>query len=411
MALSPPRVVPPLNACSDRVRLQGQVTGATVEIFASRTNIYDRVFQGTASAPDETFELTRLLDEGEQVFARQSLPGEISPITPRLEIVQPRPKPSEVGPLMAHTHLFRCGECLMLGNAYQGARVEVFSQTRGKLGEAIAADSRARVHLNQPLLLNEDITAVQTVCGIPSLPVALPSPDEPPSRDRILETPSLKTPIYACDGAVRVEGVADGARVSLYRDDENQPYATACFDLSGLWFRVSDPFKQGETVFVEQRMQNCEYASERAKAGVDRPQAVPVPSVVGPLCPGSFAVRVTGLRYGARVNIMQQGLEIGGGEAWDETCDFFIDPLDPKRGQDVSAQQALCERWSPLSDPVTIDRRPFDLEKPLVVEPLYDCGGMVRVTNIHPGAYVSVWNQNRLLAAGWVYQATQEFLV
>ena len=66
MPLSPPHVVVPLTACTDRVRLQGQKTGSTVTIHASLTNLYDKVFEGLASGPDQTFVLTRRLAAGER---------------------------------------------------------------------------------------------------------------------------------------------------------------------------------------------------------------------------------------------------------------------------------------------------------------------------------------------------------
>ena len=58
MPLSPPNVVTPISACSNYVRLQAQRTGAPVSVHAStNNNIWEEVFSGQASGPDETFKL------------------------------------------------------------------------------------------------------------------------------------------------------------------------------------------------------------------------------------------------------------------------------------------------------------------------------------------------------------------
>jgi len=75
MPLSPPKVVAPITACSNHVRLQAQLTGASIRIFASPNGIWEEVFSGQASGPDETFKLNRRLKAGEQVRATQSTLG------------------------------------------------------------------------------------------------------------------------------------------------------------------------------------------------------------------------------------------------------------------------------------------------------------------------------------------------
>ena len=106
MPLSPPSIVAPLSACSDKVHLQGQLSKATVRIFASPNNIWEEVFFGQASGPDQIFKLHRRLQAGETVRATQSVPGDAPGPFSLTETVEPEPDPSELGLITAGNHIF-----------------------------------------------------------------------------------------------------------------------------------------------------------------------------------------------------------------------------------------------------------------------------------------------------------------
>ena len=104
--LSPPSIVAPLSACTRRVRLQGQVTGATVWIYASSPGTSrEELFSGTASGPDEVYTLTRRLKAGETVYATQASASESAAPSLLTETVEPEPDPSEIGFVDAASHL------------------------------------------------------------------------------------------------------------------------------------------------------------------------------------------------------------------------------------------------------------------------------------------------------------------
>src|SRR5262245_15323265 len=67
----------------------------------------------------------------------------------------------------------------------------------------------------------------------------------PPTNDRSLPAPTIKGPLHACERAVFVEDVKEGASVHLFRNGTQ--YAAACFDYSSLWFRITDPLQEGES--------------------------------------------------------------------------------------------------------------------------------------------------------------------
>ena len=91
MALLPPRVIGPLSECSGSVRVQGQLTGSMVTIFADGAI----VGTGTASWPDQTFPLSAPIAAGQQVTATQTVGMDTSPAS--LEAVGVQAKPPVIG--------------------------------------------------------------------------------------------------------------------------------------------------------------------------------------------------------------------------------------------------------------------------------------------------------------------------
>ena len=73
MPLLPPRVIGPLSVCSAAVRVQGQVTGSTVDLFADGVHLGS----GVAHWSDQTFSLNGgvILTAGSKVTATRTLVG------------------------------------------------------------------------------------------------------------------------------------------------------------------------------------------------------------------------------------------------------------------------------------------------------------------------------------------------
>jgi hypothetical protein len=99
MALLPPRVIGPLSECSGRVRVQGQLTGATVSLFADG----QPAGTGVASWPDQIFQLTIALAPGQLVTATQTVGLDTSPASP--EGVEVQARPPAIGMVGFRSHL------------------------------------------------------------------------------------------------------------------------------------------------------------------------------------------------------------------------------------------------------------------------------------------------------------------
>jgi hypothetical protein len=330
---SPPKIVGPVGPCSETIRLQGQVPGATVQVLASFTTIWDTVCKRAATAPDEVFALTRPLKPGEHVVTL------VATFSSPDEIVQQQPAPSAIGVVAAVTHPYACGACLWLANATPGATVEVRDAGGQLRSKAPAPDGNARLGISPAIGHTETLIATQFVCGNPGPPLSLPTSEEPPAPNRMLDPPRIVGVLHHCDTAVRVEGVVEGAVVTISIDGDE---LTACFDRAGLWFNLGRELKTGQRVNVRQSFEHCEVLSPRSQpdAIVQELTVLDPPFVRGPLCKGARFVTVGNLWPGSLVTIVQDGLEIGGGAAWDTECDFNIQPLVYRYQSKVVATQA-----------------------------------------------------------------------
>lgn len=380
---SPPKIVGPLGPCSETIRLQGQIPGHAVEVLASFTNIWDKVCNQTATAPDEVFELTRKLKPGEHVV---TLSGTS---TSPDEIVQQEPPPGKIGLVAGVTHPYACGSCLWLANATPGATVEVRDAAAQLRGKGPAPEGNARVGVSPPMGHNEALIATQFVCGKPGPPLTLLRSEEPPATHFVLDPPRIVGVPHHCDTAVRVEGVVEGAVVTLSIDGDE---LSACFDRSGLWFNLGRELKTGQKVNVRQSLERCEVRSapSHPDAIVQELTRLDPPVLRGPLCKGSRSITIGNLERDSIVTIVQDGLEIGGGAAWDTECDFNIDPLVYRYHSKVTATQARCGLTSLPSAAVEVYKLSAAPPPPRVVGPLFECGAAVRVENVHPGARVDV---------------------
>src|ERR1700732_5184300 len=205
MPLLPPAVVGPLSECSSRVRVQGQLIGATVDVYSNGAH----VASGTATWPDQVFSLFpgKMLAPGANVTATQTVSGVTSPKSPSPVIVQKRPP--TVGNVTSKTHIYVCGQCLWLDGMVPGAHVEV-SVGGVVRGSGIADDGSARIHLSTPPRAADTLVAQQTACGIPGSPTNLPKPDMLPGNKRELAPPTVVGPLRACQRAVTVKTVVEG---------------------------------------------------------------------------------------------------------------------------------------------------------------------------------------------------------
>lgn len=392
MALVAPKVVGPLSECSDSVTVKGQLSGATVNVYADGT----LVASGTSSGASETLSLTQSLSPGEMVEAEQTVGSQTS--SRSAHPVEVQKVPPDVGPVGFPTKLFECAQCLRVNGLVPGATVEI-RENGTVIGTASTTDGNTRVSLSQPLSGGSNLVAQQEACGQDGIETS-PPPLQHPTGNReaqgqVLPAPEVD-PILACTSNVTVSGVYPGAEVTVTRS--GGPNFDFCFDVSAYnVFGLAPPFSAGETVTAEQSFPNCEvFSSGSEPVVVDPTDQLPRPGIETPLCAGARTVTVTNLAAGATVRITVSPSGGGAalstvfrGEAPDSgSFTFGVDPLPANAT--VEVEQELCSHVSDASDDVEVEEAPEDLAAPVVVEPVYECSSVVHVRNLHPGTRVKV---------------------
>jgi hypothetical protein len=392
MPLCTPTIVGPVSELSVSLRIQGALPGATILVVSIGANSRD-IAKGIASGGDDRISLLPgvTLQNDDILIALQELGGDTSPQPPKslgLSVQDVPSIPSQLGHIGFLSHLYKCGEHLWITGAIPGATVEVEFNGSTK-GSVTALEDGARLKLNEGLP-SGTVTAWQSIPAGKG-PNVFGQPDVVASRQ--LPSPVIKQPVLGCQTAVLVSSVYDGATVTLQRG--SGIVDVAGFDRNALWFRLSKPLDEGDSISVKQDLWvQCEQNGVFSpKVPVEKPQGVPAPVVIPPLCAGARFVRVANLTPGALVFIEVNGTKYSGMAPPNSAVyDFMVDPLPVGA---VTAIQELCSVPSPQSSPaVKVDARAATIPGAKLLEPLYACGRVVFVEQVHKGAMLQVWRSD-----------------
>ncbi len=391
MAWLPPRVVGPLSECSVVVRVLGQVIGSRVDVFADDR----RVGGGEAGSPDQWFPLeggTRL-EPGSRVTATFTFGPDVSPPSPDPVIVQSRPKRPNRARI--RTPLFVGGECVWVEGLSPGTQVQVVDAASGAgvLGTGRADDGSVNVGLAKPIQRDQVLEVHPTTCDEEDLVTTAEPPDDPP---RILPPPVVSAPLAECQTEVVLTEVLHGATATATRiaRDGSVTTITDCVSFGGIRFLVDPPLTEGESLTARQELDDgATPGTESAPVVVG--QRPPPPRIVGPLCAGDTAVRVTGLisgtgEYSARLEVLADGRSLGVAEAPAATFDVPVPPLTP--GAKITVRYGQCNVFGRETEPVTVDPAAASIPVSDVVGPLFSCASTVRVVSTVPGATVTIWS-------------------
>jgi PKD repeat protein len=406
VTLLPPRVIGPLSECNHVVRVEGQLTGATVHVYANGHEVAGAV--ATWSKQDIALSPGQTLQAGDSVTAAQKTSSDSSGESPNPIVVQA--KPPQIGAVVFYDPIYECNQMTGIVGAVPGSTVEIHvgSQVRGG---AVAVDGTAAIPLSPATGAGDILVARQTACGAQGPDTQAPPPEH---TDKLLPTPKIVSPLYACQTSVTIENLLSGAETTLVRS--GGPSASGAWTEEKIDFVVDPPLVEGETLTATQSFPTCRYESAKSTtATVEKADPVPPPLLNGPLCAGATSVYLTDLIPGSEVRILSDGQMLGTGQAPADS--FVFDTPALTAGATIAAEQQLCGKWGNKSNVLVVTDVGGDLPKPVVATPLNDCAGSVHVTNVHPGAWVYVSSKalgapiGQTLALGsWVDVTVQPLL-
>ncbi|MDP9122752.1 MAG: hypothetical protein M3O15_15510 [Acidobacteriota bacterium] len=376
MTLLPPVVEGPLSECNSSIEVSGVVTGAQVQVLANGRVVVDAV----ATWSRQVFPLLpgAKLNPGETVVAMQGDGSGFSKQTPLPNVtVQSKTPP---GPLAFKAPPYDCAQAVWVVGAVPGATVNARSGAM-PMGSTDAPRGEARLFLSSPLGRGGVLTVSQVACGATSGDTNLPAAEPLPAS---VPAPTIGEPLRECQRSIGVSGVLTGALVTVNR--KSGITDTAYFDYPALIFTSVPPLQRGDVLTARQEFAACQAQSGPSKPVTVEPNTpVPAPVIIGPLCPGSTGVKLAGLLPGSRVAIFSDATEIGEAEAPDSTFVFPVPGL--LGGATITAKQELCKDWSDPSNKVKVSTTVNPPVPPVIVGPLYGCGGAVHV-KATPGSWV-----------------------
>ena len=390
MPLATPNIASIFSIWTKSLQVTGALPTATITI-KSIGQLPRDIASGIAQGGEDWISLLPKVSimADDRLVVRQQLAGETSDWTPdpKAYIVTPVPaSPQDFRPVEIASRLWECGEFILLRGAEPGALLE-FSYGPVDPATANAPDGTARLQLASKLTKANPVSVKQvtpignsqpfnsTVAKVQALPIP---------QNVQLPPPTIRGTPLACETAVTVQDVFEGAVVELKRTSGGGE--AGGFDLSALTFAKLRPFVEGEYVSAIQTMHKCERDGQESGAVKVGP-AKAIQPAVGPLCVGGPGVTVFGLQPGATIHFEMNGIRYDLMPPAGATKYSFYLELTPGT---ATVTQEICGIVSPPTV-AKIEEHPEITLKPIIRTPLYDCARLVRVTNICVGAEVQIF--------------------
>jgi hypothetical protein len=415
MPLLRPQVLGPLSELSRTIRISGVVDGATVTIAS--IGVSPRVLvSGTPGGLNDRLTLPAgvHLRPDDLLVAMQERGADKSPDPssgmPLAVTVQRGPRAlAELGQVHLASTPWECGRHVSVDGGVPGATAEVL------VGGVVVGSGEFRDTEGARFALTHALPHSTTISVRQSVPALGAGPTEdllsltlPGHVGDPVPAAGLDVVPLACESAVHVGRVFDGAEVILTRSDgRRRSEVRSGFDAPSLWFPLAPPLVAGESLTVRQEVDPvCKRTSIELLFPVQPARGVPTPRL-GPLCTGAPLIHVEDLIPGAPVRILLDGQAFDTQAPRDNTAADF--PVDPPlaAGTTVAVQQSQCSVFG--SQAVTsVSSTPFAILPPTVIGPLFDCVTEVPLAGVHPGTVVQVFSQRHGAISGFVSCQTSE---
>jgi len=299
----------------DSIVVEGCSPGVTVFVQTDEPSAVV-VAKGIAAGGRDWIPVIGTLKAGQNLVAFQTVPGDTSFTTPKNNAVRVSASPvshKQLPPLAFVSKLYRCGRAVWLKGAASGAAVSLTSG--GSLLGSGRADQIGNARFGVTTFLPGPNVAVTAMQAAPPAFPALTDPAQTITQNTLpspigkLPLPNVGQPVpMGCESSIRINGVIDGAEVTVERASDGTR-DVAVFDLDGLWFNLSKPFRAaGDRVSIRQALsQRChEFPSDPREEKI-APARAPDPLNVAEPCVGAALVHVQNLRPGAKLRVEVPG--------------------------------------------------------------------------------------------------------
>ncbi len=357
----PPTIAGPLTAGATEVGGTG-IANALVDVFVNNA----QAGMGIIGANGQFEVVVSALQSGDLVQATQTVNGVTSQLSAGVT-VQPIPSAPIITPPLVE------GMTDIRGTGETGATVDIFINSASTATGTVEANGTFAIQVTA-LVAGQEVTATQTVAGVPSTPsapltvVMMPAP------------PIITTPIVEGTQAVAGTGVIS-ATVEVLVD--GNAVGTTTVNASGTWsLALASALVAGQEVQAKQTVNGITSALSSSVTVVESP---PPPVVTEPVVAGSTMIAGTGSN-GATVEVFVDSVSVGTVGVNTVGIWEIQVPTTLVAGQAIEASQAVAGITSPLSDPVTVVSPP---KPPIVDSPLIT--GETAVSGMgNPGATAEV---------------------
>jgi len=304
--ISPPILVGPAYACSNRVKVISFIPFATIEIELNGA-ISATQPVGFPEPNGALIILPAALVGGEVIRARQKTANALSGWSNTIVAIShlqdypagpPRPE-------IAPAPLYECGSRTGVGNLLVGANVWI-TANGSEVGRVNGCNSPQGVNVTPDYSLNQDVVAQSDLCNDKS----------PLSKLEITKGYPYPLPVVGFDQVfegsqqIRITNIANGARVNL-RINGNNMGTSACWGGSLLW-GLGSPLAAGAVLEATQRLCSSQPPSNPGGTKVEPCGSLPAP-IVYPVQVGATSITLASQVWGAIVKVYVNNVKVGQG--------------------------------------------------------------------------------------------------
>ncbi len=371
----------PLLKCGTCLWLEGIVPGATVRLQQGNDPPITVVSDWAAVAINVSS-----LSPSEPLHVSQSACGLTGP-----PISLPAPlewgnEQHKIDAPSIEVPLFPCQRALTL-HPLPGS--EITLDQSGQVDQFCFGSTTGIFWLGRELDRHDHLTVQQQFehCEVRSDPAEYRVDDGPPPG------PGFPYPVCAGDAQVDLAGVITGAHIQFFLDNQAAPFHVCDAGEPPHSFNLP-PLGNSTRLGVRQALCANGPWSETTFIQLTATGSPDQPWIVAPVYEGAAAVGVQGLSDGTRVRVMsrQTGWSLGphGIGNGDETVDVMLQ-IPPVAGDDLYLETVQCGEFSEINHrQAHVLPVPERLPTPVLGELVDDCGGLILIKNLVPGAMVDV---------------------